>query len=216
MPLLAYCIAPGGAAITVPSTGIQGAAISHLKESGLQCFFSDYQQPSISDQPIREAALAFNHVLQEIFQQVAVIPFRFPTVIATREEISAFLQEHATEYGEALARLRTVVQMELHIGVQASADTEFAASKSGAEYLRNRQSRHRNMEGAARKLQESLSRVTQTWRQREVSGGLRCYVLVEREAVRSFLDEVSHAQVPATLSARVSGPWPPTEFLKKD
>jgi hypothetical protein len=51
------------------------------------------------------------------------------------------------------------------------------------------------------------------WRQRAASHGVRCFVLIKREAVGEFQQKIQRVQLPEASTAAVSGPWPPTEFL---
>src|SRR5579862_1858746 len=105
MPLLVYCIAEAGSKIEIPPCGVQGASLRTLIESGLICFLSDYDH-SAGGNHVRDAALDFNRVLQELLRQAAIVPFRFPTLLEDESEIRRFLLQHAAEYCDALARLR--------------------------------------------------------------------------------------------------------------
>src|SRR5213078_4246868 len=92
---------------------------------------------------IRESALEFHRTVQELFRQAAVVPFRFPTILADENEISAFLAKHSSEYESALLRLRDAVQMEIRIEEREAASPP-AASRSSMRISICTASRKRN------------------------------------------------------------------------
>jgi hypothetical protein len=220
MPVLAYCLTetePESSVIEVPAFGVQGASIQALTDSGLRCFVSRYDLgPSAHEQSPRETALAFNSVLRQIFRQVAVIPFRFPTIVADENEISAFLRQHAPEYRDTLFRLRKAVQMELHLSSTEVKQPDDAFPQSGTVYLREQQARHRKLAAAAAEFHRAGVDWIESWRDRPVANGIRCYALIGRDSMDRFLERLASVHVPTYISARVSGPWPPTEFLKEN
>ena len=116
MPVLAYCVTTAEVALKVAQTGVAGMTVESVDESGLRCFVSRRESElPMSSLATREEALAFHSVLQELFRQTTIIPFRFPTLLAD-EALSAHLREHAGQYRDTLARLKNMVQMEIHLG----------------------------------------------------------------------------------------------------
>ncbi|HET7440096.1 MAG TPA: GvpL/GvpF family gas vesicle protein, partial [Terriglobales bacterium] len=110
MPVLAYCVTETEPEIRAPRVGVGEAEIKVLHESGLRCFLSDFtDQLPVQGKSNSGPALAFGRVLREIFQQVAVIPFCFPTILSSEAEIADFVREHAAEYRGDLSRLRRSV-----------------------------------------------------------------------------------------------------------
>lgn len=210
MALLAYCIAEAGANIEIPHSGVQEKPIQTVAESGLTCFVSEYNGGGDRDQ-IRATAVEFNRVLQDVLQQAAIVPFRFPTLIADESEMRGFLREHAEKYLEDLRRLRGAVQMEVNL----TADDSPKATISGADYLRARQARHHKFTATAAAIREALAPWAKDWREHESSGGTRCYVLIPRVDVQSVLQRLQGVKIPGELQARVTGPWPATEFLSR-
>lgn len=207
MPLLAYCIAEAGS-IEIPPCGVQGKTIQTVSESGLIGFVSEYNQVGDSEQ-IRSTALEFNRVLQDLLRQAAIVPFRFPTMVEDESEMRGFLRDHADKYLENLRRLRDAVQMEVNL----TADESPKAKSSGTDYLRARQARHQKFAATAEAIRQALSAWTKDWREHESSGGTRCYVLISRDAVKTVLQRLQGMKIPDDLRARVTGPWPATEFL---
>lgn len=211
MALLAYCIAVAGRKIEAPKRGVQQCAIRAITDSGLVAFTSEYAASQNREQ-VRTTALEFNYVLQHLFRQVAIIPFRFPTVLADESEVSAFLRDHADEYHGILTRLRDSVQMEIHL----SSNAPPPSAESGTEYLRSRQARSQQLAEMTEEVRQRLAPSIQDWRQHEGSTVLRCYILVARSAVPGLLEQLQGTHVPPGLNARVTGPWPATEFLAEN
>lgn len=212
MAVLAYCITEPEPAVAVPQAGIQERPIRSLMESGLRCFVSDYSdQGPEARQEIRAAALAFNRILQQFLRQTAVIPFRFPTVLRDDLELNAFLREHATEYKDGLARLRGTVQMEVRL-VVSTADGDMVP-ESGTEYLRARQMRYHELEQIGGKVLEQAGAV-RARSMKPVTNGMRLFFLVDRSDADKFVARMQSIELPEDITARISGPWPATEFLK--
>lgn len=216
--LLPYCIAesnPAGAA----TPGMRGAAVHVLEHAGLFCFVSQHAPPP--REFTREDALAFHRVVGDVFRHVAVIPFRFPTLLPDEEELRAFLDPHAADYREELQRLREFVQMEVGIAIRAG---EAAARGSavpgrkpsrpgaGANDLHQRQAQHAPLEATAGQLKAAAGKLAHAWHAHEISIGLRCSALVARADVEEFRERLAElGALPHKVV--VSGPWPATEFM---
>jgi Gas vesicle synthesis protein GvpL/GvpF len=209
MPLLAYCIAEAGSNIEVPPRGVQGASLRTLVDSGLNCFLSDYDASARHANYIRETALDFNRVLQDLLNQVAIIPFRFPTLLNDESEIRNFLQQHAAEYRDVLDRLRDVAQIEVNLTVKNPRQSE----GSGKEYLLSRQHSNQRLADAADQVRQQLGTHIQGWHEHQRSNATRCYMLVSRRDLGNAFEKLRELKMPPELQARVTGPWPPTEFI---
>lgn len=212
MPLLAYCMMEATATIERPSAGVGGTTLEEFQESGLRCFFSCFKsREDLTRIPAAESALAFHGVIQALFRQALVIPFRFPTLAENEEELRHWLREGAPRYTEALARLRDTAQMEIHI--RPPEQPSPGSPVSGGEYLRQKQSRAAGLSGAAEQFLQATRPWVIAWRQRQAGGDIRCYALVWRQTIPAFH---SAAQSVSDLlpGARLSGPWPPTEFVE--
>ena len=89
----------------------------------LRCFVSDFaaQMPYA---PVPEMVKAFNQVLQRIFAQAVIIPFRFPTIVESEDMLRQFVESRSAEYSGALKRLRNKVQMDVRIIFKAPRERE--------------------------------------------------------------------------------------------
>lgn len=212
MPLLAYCILDTQPEVTVPQSGVGGAAIESVSEAGLCCLASAFDTSDvIGRSSVRDTALEFNEVLKSVFSQVAIIPFRFPTVLADKQAVTDFLQEHQAEYHKSLSRLRTVVQMEIVISEPSSSPV----AQSGAEYLRTRKAEHDALLAAAEGFRSSLNGLVASWHCRETGSGVHGYALIERAEIDKFRLQAENVKLPPDYAARITGPWPATEFLSE-
>ncbi|HYL96891.1 MAG TPA: GvpL/GvpF family gas vesicle protein [Terriglobales bacterium] len=213
MPLLAYCIMEASAATEMPSTGVAGARVEELQEFGLRCCFSRFETGEhLSRVPAVESAYGFHQVLQALFRQAAIIPFRFPTLLENVDKLRQHLRERAPQYIEALSRLRHMAQMEIHIGTNQAREKASQAA-SGREYLQQRQARAAELKATAERFNRATRAWVVEWRERQTDGGMRCYALLRRDAVSSF-QQAAQALSESQPGTRLSGPWPPAEFLE--
>jgi hypothetical protein len=159
---------------------------------------------------VKASALQFHHVVSAIFAHAAVVPFRFPTLVADENELTSHLRAHAAEYRDALVRLRGMVQMEMRISHAASS----ASGESGTQYLRHRQERHAHLREAACNVRNATQLLVNDWRERETNKGWRCYALVARGQAGKFQEMVRSLEAPSGLQLKVTGPWPATEFIQ--
>ena len=221
MPVLVYCLSELRR-LTAPEKGVGDLPVESLEEDQLRCFFSrSDRREQLVGPSARESALAFHSVVSSIFEQAAVIPFRFPTILEGEPELRTHLVEQAASYCEALARLRDLVQMEIHVAHKPSslAEQDDQASipprAGGTQYLQMRQREQRELTDFANHLRRAGGDLIQGWRERVSSFGLRCFALIDRLAVDPFKTRLAAVQIPSALRARVSGPWPATEFVTK-
>src|SRR5258706_5688439 len=138
MPILAYCMLDPAVPVALPPRGVRDSAVETLVESGIRCIVSHFDLPSSPEtapQFEKDDALQVHRVVNAVFQQVAVIPFRFPTLLQ-ESDLRAFVKEKSVAYLDALSRLREMVQMEVGIALPES---QRATPASGAEYLRTLQ-----------------------------------------------------------------------------
>jgi hypothetical protein len=213
MPLLVYCMMEEAAAGEKRVAGVGGARVEEVRDSGLRCLFSRFQgAEGLSRIPAVESALAFHQVLQALFGHAGLIPFRFPTVLEDEEALLRFLREQAPGYTAELARLRHMVQMEIHIPGNQEAGTGTLPA-TGREYLEGRQRQASELKAAAEKLRQAVGPSVAEWRQRPSGQGMRCYALLPREGVAGFQQAIQ-ALSPSLPGARLSGPWPPAEFVE--
>ena len=198
--LLLYCMAEVKADPPIPPRGVRSAAVEGVQHGPLVCYLSRYESfPGGSAEELKQDALDFHWTINHVFEKQAVIPFRFPTLLATESDLTNFLTRKSSAYAADLQRLRDLVQMEVRVTLPAEAP----ASDTGTAYLKAKFD-------AAQKATELenlvRSAVQAEWRQR----GNRHFALIPRGAVAEFRDKIADL---GQASLRVSGPWPPSEFV---
>jgi Gas vesicle synthesis protein GvpL/GvpF len=209
--VLAYCIAEQQQQIEIPHAGVEGAPIRWIDLDGLRCFVSDCDA-QMPRERVPEIVKAFNEVLQRIFAQTTIIPFRFPTIIENEADLKEFVNSRSGEYRNALQRLRDKVQMDVRITTKPErAET---SPQSGKAYLKQRSALRREAQSILEEFRRVSHSVAEEWGQGESTGGIRAFALIERASLPMFLEEIAKVPVPAGISARVTGPWPPSEFIE--
>lgn len=203
--LLLYCMAEADAGADVPPRGVRGAGVEAVTRGGIACYFSRYEQfPGGSADELKQDALDFHWTVNHVFQQRAVIPFRFPTLVAEMAALESFLGQHAAQYVADLERLRGLVQMEVRLPPPAADAAAASASPSGTAYMKAKFDAAQK----AAELENQLKTAApgREWKQR----GRRFFALIPRGEETQFRERVAAF---GDASLRVSGPWPPSEFV---
>ena len=209
--MLAYCIAEHQKQIDVPDSGVEGAAIRSIKVDALRCFVSDFDA-QMPRERVPEMVKVFNDVLQGIFVQTAIIPFRFPTIVEDEAALRAFVERRSGEYRSALHRLRDKVQMDVRI--MAKPKRAEISPRSGKAYLQQKSALQREAQSILQEFRRVSHSVAEAWGQGAAPGGIRAFALVGRSSLPIFLEKIAKVAIPAGISARVTGPWPPSEFIE--
>lgn len=186
-----------------PPTGVSGARLLHSDEQSIACWYSETQSVQSSAQA---DVLAFHGVVHAFFQRGGVIPFRFPTTLPDAAALQTWLAANAAEVKRELERLGPMVQMEVNLANPAT-----GTAGSGREYLESRRDAQRSLTERAQQARDAVADLAPEWRQRETRDGLRCYALVPRGREQEFVARIS--ALAGGVTARVTGPWPPAEFL---
>lgn len=222
MPLLGYCISEILPSAQTLSPGVGGLGVENLDAAGLRCFISaSNRQDQFVGPSLRDAALKFHNVLENIFQQTAIIPFRFPTIFSGEEEMLCHLNNHSQEYLESLTRLRHMIQMELRIKFRDPGENpiravgaEVSAKTSGTGYLHKIKSQNALLNTAAKNFRARGSQWISDWRQSYCAQGIRIFALLERGSVADFKTAMAGMRTPSEITSQLSGPWPATAFLE--
>jgi Gas vesicle synthesis protein GvpL/GvpF len=211
--VLAYCVAEQQTQFSSLGTGVEGAPVRWIDAGRLRCFVSDFaaQMPYA---PVPEMVRAFNQVLQRIFAQAVIIPFRFPTIVESEDTLRQFVESWAAEYSGALERLRNKVQMDVRIIFRARESVNSSSSKSGREYLEGRWGRYQQAQSVMDEFRRVSNSLAEEWIQRDTPSGIRSFALVDRSSLAVFLEIIGSVVTPAEISARITGPWPPSEFVE--
>ena len=209
MSVIPYCILLDDSVLTIPRSGIQDSTVRRLRRGKLLALYSELEKGNISASTFRETALVFHKVVHAVFDQAAVVPFRFPTWLSS-PELAEHLNQHSDRYTTFLTRNASHVQMEMRLASLSRGSLPGATS--GAAYLRARGAEAHRLENVAETLKKLLSSEVSEWRERQTPDGLRLYALVDRKNIASFRERLSERRPEVSLHS--SGPWPATEFLE--
>jgi Gas vesicle synthesis protein GvpL/GvpF len=207
---LAYCGFLHDAEISLPQKGVGLADVRVIGLRELRVLWSQVQWPFDPGQ-MQKNAVEFHNVVQHVFRQAPVVPFRLLSVFQSERELNAFASENAESFVADLQRLRDFVQMECV--VYPAPGRAQANPGSGAAYLRERAGLVRMIEQQTADLRERLGPLAREVRLREAKSGTRIFILTERGREREFRSLVEGVGLPEQLARRMSGPWPAAEFL---
>jgi hypothetical protein len=205
----------------MPKKGVQDQSLELVEQAGLCCVISQHASDNLTgSQPVREMALTFGRVVQSIFRQITIVPFRFPTLLNKVDELRHLLRDGEGKYRDELSKFEDMVQMEVVLKLETVRSLDLAAGsdnpeKRGADFLRRRQAQHKLLEDHAGRIREMASSHVRGWRQTDIPSGLRLYALLSRAALENFVKLVSGIQLASSLQGRLTGPWPPTAFMQE-
>lgn len=213
MSILLYCAAERDKGSHGALAGVKGLPVLCTEHSGIEVFYSQHVHDENWTTPsLEQTAKQFHAVLRQLFQNRAVIPFRFPTVLKDQESLREHLAGAAGEYAAQIRKFADDVQMEAMFSETAHA--AIVGETSGTEYLRQKQKRDAAYGSAIAALQGFAGTLVGDWKQKQTPSGIRLFALVKRTAVSGFLQRMQSFGVPSGFTIRVTGPWPVTEFLE--
>lgn len=210
--ILVYCGFRQSPELALPGVGVNAVPVQVAALDGLGLLWSEVEWPFNPDR-MQKSAVEFHEVVQQVFKQTAVIPFRLLSVFDDLPAFTAFAAKNRERFLQDLDRLKDLVQMECVI-YPAPSQTQ-ADRSSGKAYLEQKAIALRSSEGLAQAVQDSVAHLSREIRVREGKNGTRIFVLVERGRENDFRQAVSAMPIPTYLSRRTSGPWPAAEFLSE-
>ena len=213
-PLL-YCVTLLTPGPEPPLTGVAEQPVAHHDSHGLRVYWSEVSNPeTLAEGPSRKAAEGkYRHVLREALAWTTPIAFPFPALVAEPEEIDALLAEKGGEYTEALQRLAGTVQYELTATWDDDDSADFATPVSGREYLKRREESQARIAAIDTKLKTVTGKLVREWQSQQDRRKHRWYALVRRADREHFLGALRSAGPSQGVRLRLSGPWPPGEFM---
>jgi gas vesicle protein GvpL/GvpF len=210
--ILVYCGFRHAPELALPAMGVNAAPVQLTSLDDLCLLWSEVEWP-FDPQRMQKSAVEFHQVVQQVFKQTAIIPFRLLSVFNDLPAFTAFAAANRERFLQDLNRLSDVVQMECVI-YPAPSQAPIDRS-SGKAYLEQKAVALRSSEGLAQAVQDSVAHLSREVRVREGKNGTRIFVLVERGRENDFRQAVTAVPMPTHLSRRMSGPWPAAEFLSE-
>jgi hypothetical protein len=204
--ILPYCVVSANLTLKKPQLGVDGQRVEALKFETLCALYSEFAESAVVSETLRERALEFHRVTASVFRQMALVPFRFPNVLKTCEELETHLQANLQKYESFLERTRDAVQMEIVLPDSSPTPVPVGTKTGGTEYLR---ARHQKSQAVSELARGVLERVKDFALDSRTSNA-RVYLLVPRARI----DEL-RSQLKGLQDVRISGPWPAAEFLEE-
>jgi len=206
MAILPYCVVLANLKVKKPQVGVDGERVEALKLESLCALYSDFDDSALAPDTLRQSALEFHRVIASVFRQMALVPFRFPNLLKTREELESHLRANLPKYQSFLERTRDAVQMEIVLPNTSPAPVSVESKTSGAEYLREKQQRSRPHAELSSALLEKIKELVLATKTTD----MRLYLLVPRDQIEALRGHLNGFQ-----EIRISGPWPAAEFLEE-
>ena len=216
MPCLLYCVTQPTPRIDVALV-VCGAPVASREMLGVRVYWSDLQdvEPCLgAAEAMKQAALQFHQVLRDILASTTPVPFRFPTLVDSSDNLEQHLAAEQELYREALARVEGAVQYEVIANWTDEPATDAAKPISGREYLKRRQEAAGRVAAVESKLKRVTADAVREWRGRQERKTYRWFALVPRECRERFLAGLRGAGGSEGVRLRLSGPWPPSEFVE--
>jgi len=212
---LLYCVTLVTPDPEPPLTGVAEQPIAHHESHGLRVYWSEVSNPeTLAEGPTRKAAEGkYRHLLREALAWTTPIAFPFPALVAEPEEIDALLAEKGGEYTEALQRLAGTVQYELTATWEDDERADLATPVSGRAYLKRREEAEVRIAAIDTKLKTVAAGIVLDWRMRQDRRNRLWYALLPRSDSERFIAALRSAGPSEGVRLRLSGPWPPTEFV---
>ncbi len=215
MPSLLYCVTQPTPVVSV-AVGVLDVAVLSRELLGVRIYWSDLEDPAAAladPESLKKAAVQFHQVLGEILAVTTPVPFRFPTLLESSEAFEQHLASEQELYRQALERVADAVQYEI-VGTWADEQqSDLATPVSGREYLKRRQEALGRVSAVESKLKSVTADSVREWRARRERKRHRWFALVARENRERFLASLRTAGASEGVRLRLSGPWPPSEFV---
>jgi Gas vesicle synthesis protein GvpL/GvpF len=215
MPCLLYCVTQPSQ-IVIMAPGVCDGEVQSREMLGMQVYWSEIANPESclgAAESLKKAALQFHQVLRDILATATPIPFRFPTLLESEDGIEQQLGEGQDLYRGALERIGDAVQYEVVGSWAEDEQIDLATPVSGREYLKRRSQAAGRIAAIDSKLKGVTAGCVREWRARQERKSHRWFALVPRESRDRFVASLRSAGSSQGVRLRLSGPWPPGEFV---
>jgi Gas vesicle synthesis protein GvpL/GvpF len=224
MKLYAYCLVEDLKTLDLPVRGIEGAAVRLLKLDEFGLLVSDGESDAF---PLtKESAIAHDTVVRSIFDQTALLPFRFGSVVS-EHQLRHYVATYKPALKKSLEHVRGCVQMDLRIIWQSSKPDEVPTPQEqgpGTTFLEKKRRELLGDERQAPQIAELSNLLRKEFgdvirdqqielRPSKTAVLASVFHLVERaktEGYQKIVQETRNNR--PELSIRLSGPWPPYSF----
>ena len=216
MPCLLYCVTHLEPEAVRDVVGVCDEAMRTQDVSSLRVYWSEVADPETSlaeGAAQKNSELKYQQVLRQLVVQTTPIPFPFPVVLADLDAVEKYVAEMRGHFEEALNRLGNTVQYEMIASWTADEQAELATPVSGREYAKRRQESVDRIAAVDTKLRTVTAGCVREWRARQDRRKHHWFALVVRSDRERFVAALRNAGPSEGVRLRLSGPWPPGEFV---
>jgi Gas vesicle synthesis protein GvpL/GvpF len=215
MPILLYCVTRANESVST-AAGICDSVVQRHESAGLRFYWSELANPETwlgDPESLKEAASQFRQVLRQILSATTPLPFPFPTLLESVGEMENHLRTEQELYRGALDRIGDAVQYEIVASWAADEQADLAKPISGREFVQRRREATVRVAAVDSKLKDVTGDSVQEWRARQERRTHRWFALVPRKDRERFVASLRSAGPSEGVRLRLSGPWPPSEFM---
>lgn len=215
MPCLVYCVTQLGPTPAADLVGVADQPVLTHESQDLRIYWSEVANAeTLSEGPARKAAeVKLRQVLREVIAVSTALSFPYPSMVAGCDAMDTLLSEQRDFYREALTRLADTVQYELTATWAEEERADFATPVSGREYVKRRQQAETRIGAIDSKLKNITAGIVREWRSRQDRRRRIWFALLARADRERFLAALRSAGPSEGVRLRLSGPWPPNEFV---
>jgi hypothetical protein len=218
MPILLYCVTQANESVSM-ATGVSASLVRPHESAGLRFYWSEIANPEAwfaDAESTKKAASQFQQVLRQILSKTTLLPFPFPKLLDSVSEMEDHLGTELELYRAALDRIGDAVQYEIVACWAANEQADLAKPISGREYVQRRQEAALRVAAVDSKLKGVTGDSVQEWRARQERRTHRWFALVPRKDRERFVASLRSAGPSEGVRLRLSGPWPPSEFMNAE
>jgi Gas vesicle synthesis protein GvpL/GvpF len=215
MPILLYCVTPANERVSI-AAGVCDSLLQWHESAGLRFYWSEITNPEAwlsNAKSLKEVATQFRQVLRQILSTTTPLPFPFPTLLESAGEMEDHLGTEQELYRAALDRIGDAVQYEIVASWAADEQADLAKPVSGREYVQRRQETAGRVAALDSKLKSVTGDSVREWRVRQERRTHHWFALVPRKDRERFVTALRSAGPSEGVRLRLSGPWPPNEFI---
>jgi len=212
---LLYCVTLTSAELIPDLVGVSGQPVEAHDAENLRVYWSEVANPeTLAEAPVRRLSeQKFRQVLREIVTRTTPVTFPFPAVVVDLETVDKLVAEQRGYYVEALNRLADTVQYELTATWSADQQTDLATPITGREYLKRREETEARIAAIDARLKTVTAGIVREWRSRQDRRNHLWFALIARDDRERFIAALRSAGPSEGVRLRLSGPWPPNEFV---
>jgi hypothetical protein len=215
MPVLLYCVTQPKGSVSI-AAGVCDSAVQSQELAGLRVYWSEIADPDAclgNAQAMKEADLQFRRVLREILAATTPLSFAFPTLLENGDAVEQYLSASQEMYCESLDKLGNAVQYEIIASWTGDEQADLATPVSGREYAKRRQVEMERIAAVDHKLRSVTGESVREWRTWQERRTQHWYALVPRDCRERFVASLRNAGASEGVRLRLSGPWPPNDFV---